>query len=207
VEQSLLLSVREVQRAQRTTKEMLVHHQVLLRWLQLVVAVAVTGVTIVVNQLIHNEHKFLVQVAVAAAVVEADYITLLVARSLLKHCLLVQCRTATAVAMQSLAPTITVPVAVELVKQVPIARHHQCFPPLVVSAEPQTSLVLMCITQQAAVAQVEPRVTGLQAAQAAVETAVDSTTTPLQQQVKMAQVAAVAAVKTDPVQQVDQASS
>jgi hypothetical protein len=31
VEQSLLLSVREVQRAQRTTKEMLVHHQVLLR--------------------------------------------------------------------------------------------------------------------------------------------------------------------------------
>jgi hypothetical protein len=109
--------------------------------------------------------------------------------------------------MQSLAPTITVLVAVVLVKQVPIARHHQCFPPLVVSAEPQTSLVLMCITQQAAVAQVEPRVTGLQAAQAAVETAVDSTTTPLQQQVKMAKVAAVAAVKTDPVQQVDQASS
>jgi hypothetical protein len=31
VEQSLLLSVPEVPRAQRTTKEMLVHHQVLLR--------------------------------------------------------------------------------------------------------------------------------------------------------------------------------
>ena len=62
-------------------------------------------------------------------------------------------------------------VAVVLVKQVPIARHHQCFPLLVESAEPRTSLVLMCITQQAAVAQVEPRVTGLQAAQAAVETA------------------------------------
>jgi hypothetical protein len=173
----------------------------------LVVAVAVTGVTIHVNQLIHNEHKFLVQVAVAAAVVEADYRTLSVVKSLLKHCLLVQCRTAIAEAMQSLAPTITVPVAVVLVKQVPIARHHQCFPQLAESAEPQTSLVLMCITQQAAVAQVEPRVTGLQAAQAAVETAVDSTTTPLQQQVKMAKVAAVAAVKTDPVQQVDQASS
>ena len=109
--------------------------------------------------------------------------------------------------MQSLAPTFTVLVAVVLVKQVPIAHPHQCFPPLVVSAELQTSLVLMCITQQAAVAQVEPRVTGLQAAQAAVETAVDSTTTPLQPQVQMAQVAAAAAVRTDPVQQVDQASS
>jgi hypothetical protein len=108
--------------------------------------------------------------------------------------------------MQSLAPTITVLVAVVLVKQVPIARHHQCFPQPVVTAEPQISLVTLCITQQVVVAQVEPRVTGLQAAQAVVETAVDSTTTPLQPQVQMAQVAAAAAVRTDPVQQVDQAS-
>ena len=160
-----------------------------------------------VNQLIHNEHKFLVQVAVVAAVVAADYRTLLVVKSLLKHCLLAQCRTAIAEVMQSLAPTITVLVAVVLVKQVPIARHHQCFPQPVVTAEPQTSLVLMCITRLVVVALVDTPVTGLQAAQAAVETAVDSTTTPLQQQVKMAKVAAVAAVRTDPVQQVDQASS
>jgi hypothetical protein len=173
----------------------------------LVVAVAVTGVTIHVNQLIHNEHKFLVQVAVAAAVVEADYRTLSVVKSLLKHCLLVQCRTAIAEAMQSLAPTTTVLVAVVLVKQVPIARHHQCFPQLAESAEPQTSLVQMCITQQVVVAQVEPPITGQQAAQVAAETVVDSTTTPLQPQVRTAKVAAVAAVRTDPVQQADQASS
>jgi hypothetical protein len=42
----------------------------------LVVAVAVTGVTIVVNQLIHNEHKFLARVVVVAAVAAADYRTL-----------------------------------------------------------------------------------------------------------------------------------
>jgi hypothetical protein len=159
------------------------HHQVLLRSLQLAAAAAVTGVTLVVNQLIHNEHKFLVQVAVAAAVAAADYRTLSVVKSLLKHCLLVQCRTVTAEAMQSLVGTFTVLVAVVLVKQVPIARHHQCFPQLAESAEPRTSLVLMCITQQVVVAQVEPQVTGLQAAQVAVETVVDSTTTPLQLQV------------------------
>jgi hypothetical protein len=85
--------------------------------------------------------------------------------------------------MQSLVGTFTVLVAVVLVKQVPIARHHQCFPQLAESAEPRTSLVLMCITQQVVVAQVEPQVTGLQAAQVAVETVVDSTTTPLQLQV------------------------
>jgi hypothetical protein len=39
----------------------------------LVVAVAVTGVTIV---LIHNEHKFLARVVVVAAVAAADYRTL-----------------------------------------------------------------------------------------------------------------------------------
>jgi hypothetical protein len=71
--------------------------------------------------------------------------------------------------MQSLAPTFTAPVAVVLVKQVPIAHPHQCFPPLVVTAEPQTSLVLMCITQQAVVAQVDTPITGLQAAQAVAE--------------------------------------
>jgi hypothetical protein len=76
VEQSLLLSVRAVQRAQRTTKAMLVHHQVLLRSLQLVEVAAVTGVTIHVNQLIHNEHKFLARVVVVAAVAAADYRTL-----------------------------------------------------------------------------------------------------------------------------------
>jgi hypothetical protein len=135
-----------------------------------VVAVAVTGVTMDVNQLIHNEHKFLVQVAVVVAVVVADFITLLVVKSLRKHCRPVQCRTATAEAMQSLAPTFTVQVAVVLVKQVPIARHHQCFPQPVVTAEPQTSLVLMCITQQAAVALVDTPVTGLQVAQVAAET-------------------------------------
>jgi hypothetical protein len=183
VEQSLLLSVRAVPRAQHTTREMRAHHQVLLRSLQLAAAAAVTGVTLVVNQLIHNEHKFLEPAAVVAAVVAVDYRTLSVVKSLRKHCLLVQCRTAIAEAMQSLAPTITVLVAVVLVKQVPIARHHQCFPQPVVTAEPQTSLVLMCITQQAAVAQVDTPITGPQAAQAAVETAVDSTTTPLQQQV------------------------
>jgi hypothetical protein len=183
VEQFLLLSVRAVPRAQHTTREMRAHHQVLLRSLQLAEVVAVTGVTIIVNQLIHNEHKFLVQVAVAAAVAAADYRTLSVVKSLLKHCLLVQCRTVTAEAMQSLVGTFTVLVAVVLVKQVPIARHHQCFPQLAESAEPRTSLVLMCITQQVVVAQVEPQVTGLQAAQVAVETVVDSTTTPLQLQV------------------------
>jgi hypothetical protein len=165
VEQSLLLSVPEVPRAQHTTRETRVHHQVLLRSLQLAVAVAVTGVTLVVNQLIHNEHKFLVQVAVAAA----DYRTLSVVKSLLKHCLLALCRTAIAEVMQSLALTITVLVVVVLVKQVPIARHHQCFPQPVVSAELQTSLVLMCITQRAVVAQVDIQVTGLQAAQAVAE--------------------------------------
>jgi hypothetical protein len=41
-----------------------------------VVAVAVTGVTMDVNQLIHNEHKFLVRVVVVAAVAAADYRTL-----------------------------------------------------------------------------------------------------------------------------------
>jgi hypothetical protein len=135
-----------------------------------VVAVAVTGVTMDVNQLIHNEHKFLVQVAVVVAVVVADFITLLVVKSLRKHCRPVQCRTATAEAMQSLAPTFTVPVAVVLVKQVPIAHPHQCFPPLVVSAELQTSLVLMCITQLVVVALVDIPVTGLQVAQVAAET-------------------------------------
>jgi hypothetical protein len=169
VEQSLLLSVPEVPRAQHTTRETRVHHQVLLRSLQLAVAVAVTGVTLVVNQLIHNEHKFLVQVAVAAAVAAADYRTLSVVKSLLKHCLLALCRTAIAEVMQSLALTITVLVVVVLVKQVPIARHHQCFPQPVVSAELQTSLVLMCITQRAVVAQVDIQVTGLQAAQAVAE--------------------------------------
>jgi hypothetical protein len=136
----------------------------------LVVAVAVTGVTIHVNQLIHNEHKFLVQVAVAAAVAAADYRTLSVVKSLLKHCLLVQCRTAIAEAMQSLAQTFTVLVAVVLVKQVPIARHHQCFPQLAESAEPRTSLVLMRITQRAVAARVDTPITGLQAAQEAAET-------------------------------------
>ena len=111
-----------------------------------------------------------VPVVVVAAVVAADYRTLLVVKSLLKHCLLAQCRTATAVAMQSLAPTFTVLVAVVLVKQVPIAHPHQCFPPLVVSAELQTSLVLMCITQLVVVALVDTPVTGLQVAQVAAET-------------------------------------
>jgi hypothetical protein len=107
----------------------------------------------------------------------------LVVKSLRKHCRLVQCRTAIAEAMQSLAPTFTVLVAVVLVKQVPIARHHQCFPLLVESAEPRTSLVLMCITQQVVVALVDTPITGPQAAQVVVETVVDSTTTPPQLQV------------------------
>jgi hypothetical protein len=159
------------------------HHQVLLRSLQLAAAAVVTGVTLVVNQLIHNEHKFLEPAAVVAAVVAAACRTLLVVKSLRKHCRLVQCRTAIAEAMQSLVGTFTVLVAVVLVKQVPIARHHQCFPQLVVSAEPRTSLVTLCITQRVVVAQVEPQVTGLQAAQVAVETVAVETTTPLQLQV------------------------
>jgi hypothetical protein len=85
--------------------------------------------------------------------------------------------------MQSLALTITVLVVVVLVKQVPIARHHQCFPQLAESGEPQTSLVLMCITQRAVVALVDTPITGPQAAQVVVETVVDSTTTPPQLQV------------------------
>jgi hypothetical protein len=173
VEQSLLLSVRAVPRAQRTTKAMLVHHQVLLRSLQLVAAAAVTGVTLDVNQLIHNEHKFLEPVVVVAAVAAADCRTLSVVKSLLKHCLLVQCRTAIAEAMQSLAQTFTVLVAVVLVKQVPIAQHHQCFPQLVVSAEPQTSLVTLCITQQVVAVQVDTPITGQQVAQVAAETVAD----------------------------------
>ena len=72
--------------------------------------------------------------------------------------------------MQSLAPTFTVLVAVVQVKRVPIAHPHQCFPPLVVSAELQTSLVLMCITQLVVVALVDIPVTGLQVAQVAAET-------------------------------------
>jgi hypothetical protein len=173
VEQSLLLSVRAVPRSTDLIKATLVHHQVLLRSLQLVVVVVATGATkVALSQLtqLHQDLKFLEPVVVVAAVAAADCRTLLVVKSLRKHCHLVQCRTATAEAMQSLVQTFTVLVVVVLAKQVPIAQHHQCFPQPVVSAEPRTSLVTLCIPQQVEAAQVDTPITGLQVAKVAVET-------------------------------------
>jgi hypothetical protein len=171
VEQSPSLSVLVVPHSTDSTKATQVQHRVSEPSLQSVVAVAVTGATMVaLSQLTHSDLKFPALAAEVAVEAAVDCRTLLAAKLLHKHCLLVLCPTGTAVAMQYREPIITAQVVEVLVKQVPIAPQRQCSPQLAALEERQTSPAPMCITQRVAAAQADTPITGLQVAQAAAET-------------------------------------